>query len=804
MKVSLSWLKDYVSIETDIHDLASALTMAGLEVESIAKPFDYLEKVVVGRIIEIKPHPNAGKLKICQVDAGDRILQVVCGAPNAEDNLVAPLALPGTVLPDGPLLTKCEIRGEISEGMLCSEKELELGEDGSGIMVLPDNLRAGSNIASAMNLSDYVLEIGLTPNRSDCLSIIGIAREIAALQKSRIKYPDISPPVKSKEIFDFTSVTIEAPEHCPRYTAGLVKDINVAPSPFWLRKRLLSIGQRPINNIVDITNFIMLECGQPLHAFDFDLLEGSRIVVRTATKGETFTTIDRKERILDPDMLMICDGKKPVAIAGVMGGLNSEIVNSTKRVLIESAYFNPLSIRKTSKKIGLSTEASYRFERGIDPDGTVRALVRAASLMTDMGKGKSIKGIIDQYPLIQKKETIELGISATGKVLGTELDKNTIRSLLESIEFKVKNSGPDTIKVTPPSFRVDITRPVDLMEEAARLYGYNRIPASLPLMQSETTQPLKALVIREKIKDIMTGLSFTEAVNYSFISESSCARLNLSSDDPKRRLLHLLNPLTEEQNVMRTSLVPGLLETMHRNLSQQVRNLKFFETGKIFLSKGNESLPEEIEMAAGLMTGGRYSQTWYEKDAECDFYDIKGVVEGLLAGLDIENIRFTKIPVELCCYTRYGYTAKIIAGNETIGIVGEVHPEVHHNFDLKQKAFIFELNCSTLLALSDQDITARLLPKFPASTRDISIITDKSIEAMYILEKINSIGEKLIENTHLFDIFEGASVPAGKRSVSIRITYRSSEKTLEDGEVNNIHKRITDRLSMEFGASLPA
>ena len=804
MKVSLSWLKDYVRIETDIHDLTSALTMAGLEIESIADPFDYLEKVVVGRIIEIKPHPNAGKLKICRVDAGDRILQVVCGAPNVKENLLAPLALPGTVLPDGSLLAECEIRGQKSEGMLCSERELELGEDGSGIMVLPGNLQAGCNIARAIGLSDYVLEIGLTPNRSDCLSVIGIAREIAAIQKFKIKYPDIKRPGKNKEIFDFTSVKIEAPEHCPRYAAGLVTDITVAPSPFWLRKRLISVGQRPINNIVDITNFIMLECGQPLHAFDFDLLAENRIVVRTATKGETFITLDRKERILDPDMLMICDGKKPVAIAGVMGGLNSEIGNSTKRVLIESAYFNPLSIRKTSKKIGLSTEASYRFERGVDPDGTVKALVRAAGIVTEMGNGKSIKGIIDEYPLIQKTETIELSISATGRVLGTELDKSTIRSLLESIEFKVKNSGADTIKVTPPSFRVDIARPVDLMEEAARLYGYNRIPASLPLMQSETSQPLKTLVLRETIKNIMTGLSFTEAVNYSFISESSCDRLNLSSDDPKRRLLHVLNPLTEEQNVMRTSLVPGLLETMHRNLSQQVRNLKIFETGKIFLSKGNESLPEEIEMAAGLMTGGRYSQAWYENDTDCDFYDIKGAVEGLLAGLNIDNVRFTKMPVELCSYTRYGYSAQIIAGNETIGIIGEVHPEVLCNFDLKQKAFIFELNCNTVLSLSGRDKTARQLPKFPASTRDITIITDKNIEAMSVLEKINSIGEKLIEKTHLFDIFEGASIPAGKRSVSIRITYRSSEKTLEDGEVNNIHKNITDRLTMEFGASLPA
>jgi phenylalanyl-tRNA synthetase beta chain len=804
MKVSLSWLKEYVRIESDIHDLASALTMAGLEVESVSNAYDYLEKVVVGRIIGIKPHPNATKLKICRVDAGDRIVQIVCGAPNAKENQTAILALPGAVLPDGSRLAKCEIRGEISEGMLCSERELELGDDKSGIMVLSGDYKTGECITSAMNLSDYVLEIGLTPNRSDCLSIIGIARETAAIQKTGIKYPDVCKPDKKKEIIDYTSVKIEAPEHCPRYSAGIVMDITVAPSPFWLRKKLVSIGQRPINNIVDITNFVMLECGQPLHAFDFDLMEENRIVVRTALKGEKFTTLDKKERILDHDMLMICDGKKPVAIAGIMGGLNSEIVNTTKRVLIESAYFNPLSVRKTSKRLGLSTEASYRFERGVDPAGTVKALMRAATLMADIGKGKLIKGVIDEHPLTQKAKSISLSINATNRTLGTKISKKTIKNLLESIEFKVKDGGADSLKVTPPSFRVDISRPEDLMEETARLYGYDRIPVSLPLMQSETALPLKTLSLREKIRNIMTGLSYSEAINYSFISRSSSDMLCLSPDDLKRKMVPVLNPLTEDQSVMRTSLVPGLLDTMRRNLSQQTRTLKIFETGKIFINNGNESLPEEIEMVAGLITGGRHRQTWYEKETECDFYDIKGAVEALTAGLNMENIRFTKRPVELCRYTRYGYSANIIAENETIGLIGEVHPEVIHNFDLKQKAFIFEIDCKAILSLSDREKKAGQLPKFPASTRDITIITDRNTEAMSILEKIKCTGEKLLENSYLFDIFEGASMPPGKRSISIRITYRSSEKTLEDGEVNDIHKTITDRLIKEFSASLPA
>ncbi|MFH2046128.1 MAG: phenylalanine--tRNA ligase subunit beta [Pseudomonadota bacterium] len=804
MKVSLSWLKDYVTIETDINDLASALTMTGLEVESVTNTFDYLEKVVVGRIIEINPHPNADKLRICRVAVGDALLQVVCGAPNIKENMLVPFAMHGTLLPDGTLIQACEVRGQRSEGMLCSEKELELGDDKSGVLVLSDNCRAGSSLSAALGLSDYTLEIGLTPNRSDCTSVIGIAREVAAIQKTKIKYPFVNQICNDKKQSNLISVEIEAPDHCPRYAAGLVRDITVAPSPFWLRKRLLSVGQRPINNIVDISNFVMLECGQPLHTFDFDQLAENKIVVRTAKKGEVFVTLDGKNRVMDEEMLLICDGKKPVAIAGVMGGENSEIAGTTKQVLIESAYFNPLSIRKTSKKLGLSTESSYRFERGVDPDGTLRALSRAAELIAEIGKGKITESIIDEYPLKQKSDVIELSVSKTNNLLGIELDKDKIKSLLESIEFKVENNDSDTIKVTPPSFRVDISRSVDLMEEAARLYGYNNIPTTQPLMQAEAVHPLKNRVLRENIRNIMTGLSFTEAINYSFINESACDRLKLSFDDPKRKMVHVLNPLSEEQNVMRPSLVPGLLETMRRNLSYQVKNLKIYEIGKIFLSKGKDSLPEETEMITGLWTGDRYNLAWYAKETNCDFYDIKGVVEALLASLQINDIKFKKLPFELCNYTRYGYTAGIMAGKESIGHVGEIHPEVLANFDLKQTAFIFELNGHSLLKLSNLAIKSKQQPRFPLATRDITIIIDQDIEAMSILENINSFGETLIEKTLLFDIFEGAPIPPAKKSVSIRITYRSSEKTLEDDEVNNIHKNITDRLIKKFGASLPA
>ena len=410
MKASISWLNDYTSINMDVQPLANALTMAGLEVESVTDRFDYLNQVVVGRIIEVKPHPNADKLKLVEVDVGNQTLAIVCGAPNIANDILAPVALPGTVFPNGFTLEKSIIRNVESEGMLCSEAELGLGADKSGIMVLKSSLKIGEKLSKALKLSDAVIEIDLTPNRPDCLSMIGIAREIGAIQKTKLKYPDMSLSDSGNDIAGLTSVTIQAPDHCPRYTARLLTDITVGPSPFWLADRLMSVGMKPINNIVDITNFVMMETGQPLHAFDYDRLAENRIVVRKANEGELFTTLDMNERKLTSDMLMICDGEKPVAVGGVMGGLNSEIEETTTRVLIESAYFNPVSTRKTSKKLGLNTEASHRFERGIDPEGTVSALNRAAMLMVKIGGGKLIDGIIDEYPKKILPKTITLKI----------------------------------------------------------------------------------------------------------------------------------------------------------------------------------------------------------------------------------------------------------------------------------------------------------------------------------------------------------------------------------------------------------
>ncbi|MEJ2657660.1 MAG: phenylalanine--tRNA ligase subunit beta [Desulfobacterales bacterium] len=805
MKVSLSWLQEYVGLNLKINELAEALTMAGLEVEAVSDRYDYLDTVRVGRIVNVKQHPKADTLKLCDVNIGGNIISVVCGAPNVKTGMLAPCALPGTLFPKGIVLEKSIIRGKTSEGMLCSELELGLGNSGLGIMELAPHLTAGDSLNKAIGLSDPVLEIDLTPNRPDCLSITGIAREIAALQSKKIKYPEIALPESTDDIANHTSVTLMDADLCPRYAAGLVFNIAVAPSPFWLQDRLISVGLKPINNIVDITNFVMMETGQPLHAFDFDRLAENRIVVRTARENEMFTTLDGKERRLDPEMLMICDGEKPVALAGVMGGLNSEIEDTTTNILLESAYFDPVCIRKTSKKTGLNTDASHRFERGVDPNGTITALKRALQLIVEIGGGEWVRGIIDEYPSPISEKTVGVNIPRLNRHLGTRLDVAAIENYLDSIEFEVEKIDQDTLKVTPPSFRVDIIRFEDITEEIARLYGYNNIETTFPLIPADARHPDKKIDSRNRVKTLMAGLGFSEAVNYSFISRQSCDHLELPAGDPKRKLVHILNPISEEQSVMRTSLIPGLLQTMKYNISQQNKNLKIFEIGLVFFHTGNnDRQPDEVEMLGGLWTGNRIDSTWFSNEIACDYYDIKGIVEELLKNVGIGHAVFTRMPAESCFYTRPGYTARILHKNEPIGLVGEVHPKVIRNYDLKQTAFIFELDFDRLIQSIPDVKSARPIPKFPSTSRDITLIIDNDIETYKIIQSVEMFHEELVENLHLFDVFEGDPIPKGKKSVSFRVTYRSSKETLEDNRVNDIHKNITDRLMKTFDATLPA
>jgi phenylalanyl-tRNA synthetase beta chain len=553
----------------------------------------------------------------------------------------------------------------------------------------------------------------------------------------------------------------------------------------------------------------MMETGQPLHAFDFDQLEENRIVVRTAQEGEVFVTLDQKERTLSQEMLLIWDGKKPVAIGGVMGGLNSEISENTKRVLIESAYFNPVSIRKTAKKLGLGSDASHRFERGVDRDGTVNALNRAAQLMAEVGKGKLIKGVIDEYNESYQPRQVQLSVKDTNRLLGTTLGSSEIEDLLTSIDFEVESgsekseNGDTQLVVVPPSFRVDVTRPEDLMEEVARLSGYNNIPTTFPEIPAEGRQPSKELGVREDIRLAMAGFGFAEAINYVFTDEKSCDRLGFDSEDPRRDLLYILNPLTEDQSVMRTSLLPGLLEAARRNMAQQTKDLKLFEIGKTFIHSKKEKLPDEKEMVACIWTGRRFDASWNSSEESCDFYDIKGIAEGLLKCLKIDDVVFTRISDASPAYIRKGYSANVFVNETMVGVVGELGQNTLSSYGIKQASYFFELNLNQLMPLIPELKQVKPIPKYPAITRDITLIIDKRIESGEVLHSIEQLNEELIESIYLFDVFEGGSIPENKKSISFRVIYRSLSETLEDDKINKIHQSIAGRLLDTFDAELP-
>ncbi len=802
MKASLSWLKDYVTIDVDVVKLAEALTMRGLEVDALVDRYAYLDRIVVGRIVELAHHPQADKLSVCRVDVGNGIRPVVCAAMNVKEGDLVPMALPGAQLPSGDTIEAGHIRGQASEGMLCSEAELALGTDSSGILLLPDTAKPGLGIAVALGLSDTIIEFDLTPNRSDCLSIIGIAREAAAILKTPLRYPEVKLPPGEPPIEELSSVTIEAPDHCPRYAARVVTDVKVAPSSFWLQDRLHSVGLRAINNVVDVTNFVLMEMGQPLHAFDFDRLAEHRIVVRTAQEGQTFSTLDGAERALGSDMLMICDGKKPVALAGIMGGLESEIEDQTTRVLIESAYFNPITTRRTAKRLGLNTESSHRFERGVDPVSVRRALDRAAQLMLELAGGKLAEGVIDVYPLPIPERVIQLSIKRTNRLLGTRLSQDEVGAYLKSVELDAEPLDDDRLRVVPATFRVDITRPEDLMEEVARLRGYDQIPTTHPVSHVVARKPDKKLQVRDRLRQLLAGCGFSEIVTYSFIGRDACDQLLLHGQDPRCQVVSILNPLTEDQTVMRSSLVPGLLAAMYRNSKRRNENLKMFELGKVFLYSAPDQLPEEIEMTSGLWTGAREVRTWHFEESKVDFYDMKGVVEAVCAGLNITGVRFTPLTTSDFPYLRSGHAAQIQAGNERLGAVGELSGEVLRNFGLKQLAYCFDLNFDRLVNYVSEEKRAKPIPRFPATTRDMALILSNTVEAQAVLDFIEGMEQALLEGVEIFDIYAGSPIPEGRKSIGLRITYRSPERSLTDDEVNSIHETMTLEVLEKFDAQL--
>lgn len=797
MKFSTNWLSQYVNLTKDIDELSAALTMTGLEVDALHDRFAWLETIIAAKIEKTAPHPNADKLKLCKVFTGKETIDIVCGAPNAREGMIAPLALPGCVMPDGSVIKAGKIRGESSSGMLCSAKELEIGEGASGLMDLDSSIQPGTPLNKALGLSDHVFEIGLTPNRADCLSIIGIAREVAAIQQNSISKPEVKISEAGGEAASLAEIIIENPELCPRYAAKLILGAKIGPSPAWLQDRLKSVGLKPINNVVDITNFVMLETGQPLHAFDYDNLAGKKIVVKIAKEGDEFTTLDSKKRKLEEGMLMICDGEKQVAIAGVMGGENSEISDKTENILLESAYFNPDSIRKTAKTLGLGTDASHRFERGVDPLGTIYAAERAAALIVELAGGRLVDGTIDVNPIKFSPSPISISAAKTNRLLGTSFSSSMMADLLSSVGFETKIEG-DKVTGLPPSYRVDISIPEDLMEEIARLSGYDNIPVTFPIIATDDRTLADTFEFRMMIKKMLTGLGFYEAINYSFISPKSYDRLNLTENDPRRKNVEILNPLSEELAVMRTTLMPGMLDTLRKNIAQQERNLRLFEVGKIFSPVEEKKLPVETETLAVAWTGSRLSNTWHSKSENVDFYDMKGIAEAIFSSLKISGIIFDKPDLDLYPYARPGYCACIKINGEDSGILGEVNPSVLKAYDIKQPAFFLELNLDAVKRNYSPDRTYRQTPKFPSTSRDLTLVIDKAVSSAEIMGCIDSVGESLLESSWICAVYEGSPIPDDKRSVSVRFVYRSPDSTLEDETVNKIHNVISDKLKISF------
>ena len=800
MQISFKWLQSVVDSNATPDEIAHRLTMAGLEVEAI-EPFQFgLEGVVVGRIQDMEKHPNAEHLQVCKVEIPDNIIEVVCGAPNVAVGQIVPLALDGACLVDGTEVRSTEIHGLISQGMICSERELGLGEDASGIMVLASNLQPGTALAEALDLDDVIYYIGITPNRADCLSVVGVAREVAALFGVKWSPPIISLKETGPPIESLSSVTIEDADLCPRYAARIVQNIKIKPSPLWMQQRLEAQGVRAINNIVDVTNYVMMELGQPLHAFDYHRLQEHRIVVRRARANETFVTLDGQEHRLGHDVLLICDANRGVALAGIMGGLNSEITPQTNTVLIESAYFQPTGTRRTAKALGLSTESSYRFERGVDPEGVITALDRAAQLMVELGEGELASGRLDVYPLPIKLQPIELRLSKTNRFLGTSFSKEEISRHLESIQLKVSSAGEDLLAVEPPSFRADLTREVDLMEEVARLAGYDLIPSALPVARLASAKRAEDQVIRQYTKETLVRLGFCEIVSYSFINPRAIDLLRLKNDDRRRQLLPLRNPLSEDQSVMRTSLVPNILETAARNQRQNNFDLRLVELSKVFFAKEGEELPEERFNLCGLLAGLRRPAGWNEPSQAVDFFDAKGALEALFIHLGIRDLRWSaKSPAP---YLNPEAAARIQAADLYIGDLGEVHPHVVESFDLKGPVYLFDLDFDLLMEKTVSEKKFQPLPRFPAINRDLAIVVADSVAAQDLLDYLEEHRPPYAESITLFDQYRGTQVAKDRKSLAFRITYRSAERSLTDLEVNEIHQDLSHQVVDAFEAHL--
>jgi phenylalanyl-tRNA synthetase beta chain len=800
LKVSLNWIKDYIDLKgIPARDIIEKLTMAGLEVEDAVNESEIFKDFVVSYVKDKKKHPNADKLSLCTVNTGTEDLQVVCGAPNVEAGQKIVFAPIGTTIPNGGFkIAKAKIRGVESFGMICSESELGLSDDHSGIMVLGEGPVIGQSIVTELGLDDAVLEIAILPNRSDALSHIGVARDLAALYEKELILPQISLNESSHKIKDFAAIEIKDTVNCPRYTARVIKNITVKESPEWLKNKLTKIGLRPINNVVDITNFVMHEVGQPLHAFDLDCLNGNKIVVRSTDIETKFTTLDSKERVLPEGTLMICDGEKPVGIAGVMGGENSEISNSTKNILIESAHFNPSSVRKTSKLLGLSTEASYRFERTVDPNGTLYAAERAISLIAELAGGEVVSGVLDVYPEKIKEKEVPLRFNRVKRVLGYTIPNDKIITILMNLGLKVIYQSDKEYRFTVPTFRPDLEREIDLIEEIARINGYDNIP-TITKISISLGEKIDESDFIDQIRMNSCALGFFEMINNPMQSD-----LTASLTGNK---IPILNPQSLDMAYLRTSLIPGALITVAKNINVGEKNLSLFEVGNIFNMnagkneiKGFEDFTESQNLLL-ILTGKTNKKTWHSEEKNADLYYLKGSVNGLFEKLSYDNM-FNESYEFDNEESLFEYSFDTNYEDKTVGTGGKIKKQVLKQFDIQQDVFCFELNISLLKEIQAKTNKYKEPIKYPKSVRDLAFIFDKSVTYEQVIKFIRKSGSNLLKSIELFDIFENESLGSGKKSMAFSLEYYSEERTLTEEEVEKEFNHIIASVTKNFNATL--
>lgn len=790
MKVPYNWLKDYVEINVDPHTLGDKLTLSGSALEEVIIQGDNIKNVVTGKITKIEKHPDADRLNVCQVNIGKEEIQIVTAATNMKEQDIVPVALHKSILADGTEIKKGKMRGVVSNGMFCSEEELGIAGDEPvhGLMILPSDAPLGMDIKEYLGLNKAILDFEITSNRPDCLSMVGMARETAATLRTNYTMPNFNYEVKcSTNINDKLKVEVKD-KLCRRYMARGVKNVKVEPSPSWMQERLLEAGVRPINNIVDITNFVMLEIGQPMHAFDARQIESKTIVIEKANDGEKFTTLDEIERELDSSILMIKDGSKSVAVAGIMGGLNSEIQDDTTEVIFESANFEGTNIRVSSKKLNLRSESSSRFDKDIDPNLAKLAIDRACALICELNCGEVMEGTIDIYNDVKEEGSITVNSTWINKFLGTEISKEEMKEALDSLDLITEIKNEDLI-ISIPTFRIDITIKEDIAEEIARIYGYDKIPTTIFKVSTEREPKYKNELLTDKVIEIMVASGVNQSISYSFVSPKVFDKVNIPVDSELRNIVKIKNPLGEDYSVMRTTTLPSIMESLGRNYSRNNDYVRLFEIGRIYLPNEDE---KQLPTEKNVLTIGIYG--------DCDYLDLKGIVENIIDGLGISKAKYVRESENQSYHP--GKTAALMVRNKKVGVFGEVHPDVTENYGINVNCYVAELDLDSLFEASTTVKSYKPLPKFPAVTRDIALLCDDSILVAEIEETIRKAGGNLVEKVQLFDIYKGAQIPEGKKSIAYAIAYRDEKKTLEDKDISKVHDKILKALEHKLGAVL--